>query len=383
MVEYPRITFFTTIYIQGLMEQLPNHSDKPDATGEAKSSSLMLIAEGIGAYFGKLPVALQKNVTKALGHLLGVPVAYLDSVANELKATSAARVKITEATGDKLAKSIKIDNELANIALATHANKILRSQKNSFNVAKYAAEEMQSVNLQNRIEPVLSSEPEEEQVEPKEISDDWLNAFESEAVNMSSEQMQRLFGKMLAGEICRPSSFSVRTIKIMGQMDSDVAAVFRKFCSIACAFKFGKKEVLIDGRAISLGVDARTALHNYGIPTSEILILEEYGLISDTEPTYFPYDLCVLGEKKSPSLPLSYANKLYTLFPKPPKTVNDYLTFGTNGIALTRVGREIFNIVEIEENQKYTEALISYFDAKGLLMVELPGAPKVSENNIM
>ena len=34
-----------------------------------------------------------------------------------------------------------------------------------------------------------------------DITDDWLNAFEQEAVNMSSEHMQKLFGKILAGEI--------------------------------------------------------------------------------------------------------------------------------------------------------------------------------------
>lgn len=356
------------------MEQLPNHSDKADPTGEAKSSSLMLIAESLGAYFGKLPVALQKNVTKALGHLLGVPMAYLDGIASELKAASAARVKITEATGDKLAKSIKVDGELADIALATHANKILRHQKNSIKVLKYAAAEMESIQGQNRVEPVLSSEQEKEQAEPKEISDDWLNAFESQAVNMSSEQMQRLFGKMLAGEIHRPSTFSIRTVKLMGLMDIDVAQKFRKFCSMVCSYHGGPDNLIADGHAISLGWKTKTALHDFGLNNFDVGELEEYGLISSATPilsTYYP-SIYRDDDSTSLKLPLNYNNDRYILIPERPLSIDDGKSYQALGIPLSRVGRELFGIVDIEENIDYTKALTAFFKDAGFDLHKIP-----------
>ena len=47
----------------------------------------------------------------------------------------------------------------------------------------------------------------------QEISEDWINIFESEARNKSSKEMQTYFAKILAGEIQQPNTFSIRTVK--------------------------------------------------------------------------------------------------------------------------------------------------------------------------
>lgn len=342
------------------MGQLP---ENPDSSDEAEPSSLAVIAASIGSYFGKMPAALQRNVAKAVGHLFKVPNAFLDGLADEIKATSAARVKITEVTGNILAESIVIDSSLAQIAVQTHASKILRQQKNAIKILQHATEE------------VSNSTPDDDATEIKEISEDWLNAFESEAVNMSSEQMQRLFGKMLAGEIRRPSTYSVRTVKLMGQMDADVAEIFRRFCSLCCAYRVGKERKIIDGRALALGVNNQTALHDFGLPFSQMLMLEEYGLIAGIDPTSFPYDISLTRESYDgniPVLPLAYSNELYMLHPKPPKTEKDFDGYGIFGVGLSRVGRELLNIVELEENPKYTKALMEFFDREGLIPIKLP-----------
>lgn len=342
------------------MEHLPENTD---AANEAESGSIAIIASSIAAYFGRMPAALQRNFTKAAGHLFKVPNAFLDGLADEIKATSAARVKITEATGNKLAESIVVDSLLAQIAVQTHASKILRQQKNTMKVLQHAGEEISNSTTAESAEEV------------KEISDDWLNAFESEAVNMSSEQMQRLFGKMLAGEIGRPSTYSVRTVKLMGQMDSDVAEIFRQFCSICTAYKYGKEQKVIDGRALALGKESPHALHEFGLVHSSILMLEEYGLIAGINPTYFPYGMSLMRENydsERPALPAVYANNLYMLHPKAPKTEADFKNYGTIGIALSRVGRELLNIVDIEENVEYTKAWTKFFDSENLVPIKLP-----------
>ena len=342
------------------MEQLP---ESIESTGDAEPTSIAVIAASIGAYFGKMPAALQRNIAKAVGHLFKVPNALLDGLADEIKATSAARVKIMEATGNKLAESITIDNTVAQIAVQTHASKILRQQKNAIKVLHHAAEEMSH------------AVPSNDAPEPQEISEDWLNAFESEAINMSSDQMQRLFGKMLAGEIRRPSTYSIRTIKLVGQMDFDVAEIFRRFCSLCCSSKVGEERRIIDGRALALGKRNVVALHDFGLPHSQMLMLEEYGLITGMEPTSFPYDMSIIRQQysdKTPVLPLTYVNKVYMLYPKPPKTSDDFERYGIYGIALSRVGKELMSIVEVEENPQYTDALVNFLNKEGLQLFELP-----------
>ena len=44
--------------------------------------------------------------------------------------------------------------------------------------------------------------------------------------------MQRRFGRVLAGEIEKPGSYSTRTVKILSELDHDVAVLFKKLCSM-------------------------------------------------------------------------------------------------------------------------------------------------------
>jgi hypothetical protein len=347
------------------MEQLPNDSDARE------SNSLAVIVDSIGAFLGRVPASLQRNAIKTIGHLIKIPMAHNDGRAEEIKAISEARVKIIKATGTKLAQAVEIDSSLAQIATQTHASKILRQQKNAIGVLKYAVDDINSAPQQNRVEPTLS--PETDQAEPKEISDDWLNAFESEAVNMSSEQMQRLFGKMLAGEICKPSTFSIRTVKLMGQMDSDVAQLFQRFCSMSFTVVARDNEIL-DSRVLIFnrgnGND-RFALSSYDLSWIDIETLAEYGLINEADASELPYGMTVPECIPKTFAPIRHNNKYFVLRPIPPKLATDFANLEVRGIALSRVGKELLSIVEMEENKIYDEALGKYLESEGLRLVEI------------
>ena len=51
----------------------------------------------------------------------------------------------------------------------------------------------------------------------------------------SSEDMQRRFARVLAGEIEKPGSYSILTLKTLGELDQNIATLFKKLCS-ACVF---------------------------------------------------------------------------------------------------------------------------------------------------
>ena len=62
-----------------------------------------------------------------------------------------------------------------------------------------------------------------------EIEDDWLNLFVCLSEDKSSEELQRLFGRILSGEIRRPGSYSLRTVQLMStisRQDADALYTF-------------------------------------------------------------------------------------------------------------------------------------------------------------
>jgi hypothetical protein len=66
---------------------------------------------------------------------------------------------------------------------------------------------------------------------PSEIEDDWLKFFARFAEDKSSEELQTLFGKILAGEIKRPGSFSLRSLQLMALISRRDAADIITFLS--------------------------------------------------------------------------------------------------------------------------------------------------------
>lgn len=61
------------------------------------------------------------------------------------------------------------------------------------------------------------------------IDDDWLNLFDKYVEQSSSERLQNLWGRILAGEIRRPGSFSLTTLRVLSELDQSTASRFLSF----------------------------------------------------------------------------------------------------------------------------------------------------------
>ncbi|MBR8284600.1 DUF2806 domain-containing protein [Burkholderia vietnamiensis] len=330
-----------------------------DPAADDNSGVLATVFDAIGTHFGHIPAIVRKNVAKAFNHLMKVPNAYIDGKAAEIKAASDARVAVTKATGKALAQSIEVDKPLAAIATATHASRILRQQINAAQVLQYAAEEVK----QEASTDVTS--------EPEEISEDWLNAFEREATDMSSEHMQRLFGKILAGEIKRPKSYSIRTVKLMAQLDNRAAELFRVLCSMSCTLEIGS--TILDARVLDLGQPAaQNGLMKFGLGFSELNILFEYGLIISDFGSVMGYGASVI-QHNTIHVPIRYANRRFGLLSKDATAVTpEQLTnFRLSGVQLSQAGKELLGIVELVENPTYTAELTKFFDNRRYALIDL------------
>ena len=186
---------------------------------------------------------VRRNFLKAFGQLcaaaIDIPVAYLTGVADERRAETAARISLINTSAVQIARQMQTDPEYARVAVQKFGQRVLREQVNLDLISQRAANEI--------LQAGVADEQQQQGESGDTISDDWLNAFETEARQKSTEEMQVLFGKILAGEIRKPGTFSIRAVKILGSLDQSAASHFVRLCSM-CISQFQDMESTVYGR---------------------------------------------------------------------------------------------------------------------------------------
>ena len=341
---------------------------------------------------------LARNASKALGQLSSAaikwPVAYFEGKAAETRAGTEARLKIIKTNADQIAQQLEVNPEYVRRAGNKFAEKIIREQINLDNISAIAANELRE-DEPNSSADKKTNEPNEGQSadssdssnqvadsgEKKVINDDWLNGFETEARQKSTEEMQLRFGHILAGEIRQPGSYSIKAVKLLSELEQDTAALFKKFCS-ACVvvgtLGIPSGERVFDARVLSLGDSlGSNTLSKYGLGLNQLNILNEYSLITSGDiPLYdynlvslYDYNLCIEYEDNPVPLPFQHQGKYWILSPTSERDNNP--EFRLSGVMLSRIGCELFRIVDQDPMPDYTEDLKKYFASQKLQMLEV------------
>jgi uncharacterized repeat protein (TIGR03899 family) len=93
---------------------------------------------------------------------------------------------------------------------------------------------------QNNIENVTSAAAIElassDDVPTEEIDEDWVTRFFDSAQDVSSEQMQEIWGKILAGEIKKPGQYSLKTLDFLKNLTKSDASQIEKVCKLALRY---------------------------------------------------------------------------------------------------------------------------------------------------
>ena len=317
-----------------------------------------------------IPAPIRKGAFKAFGQLctalIDVPLGGLRRRDAEKWAETEARIKIIGENAGQIAGQMNVPPEYAKRAGNKFAEKIIREQINLDKTSAITANELKKEKFNSS--PEQSAEGSEE----KTISDDFLNSFEEEVRQKSSEDMQLLFGRILAGEIRKPGTYSTRTVKILGQLDQNAATLFKKLCSVCVALVFGDRAegYVHDARVSSLGGNAGSnALSKYGLDFGQLNILHEYGLIISDYNSWSDYKLCIVNENPPVLVPFRHQGRHWVLLPSPERDRNRECK--VSGVALSRAGRELFPIVDLDPMEGYTEDLKKFFAQQNLRMREV------------
>ena len=316
-----------------------------------------------------LPARVIRNASKAIGRLcsavIDVPTGALERRSAEKQVESEARIQITEENAAQITRQMNVPVEYAQRAGNKFAEKIIREQINLDRVSAAAINELQQSESDG------STDQSTDSGEEKTISDDFLNSFEEEARQKSTEDMQLLFGRILAGEIRKPGTYSIRTVKILGQLDQDAAILLKKLCSVCVVHGDPVAKQIFDARVPTLGgAPRRNALSKYGLGFRELNILNEYGLIISEYNSWHEYNLWT-GNGNHPLLaPLWHQGRYWALFALPGWNKNQQ-QFRLTGVALSHAGRELFPIIDSDSMEGYTEELKKFFAQQHLEMREV------------
>ena len=90
-------------------------------------------------------------------------------------------------------------------------------------------------------------------VQDHEVDHDWTARFFNDVQDVSSEEMQQFWSKILAGEVERPGSTSIKTLSILKNLDRDTANLFENLCSICVSVRPDGNR-FNDARVLFLGV---------------------------------------------------------------------------------------------------------------------------------
>ena len=183
---------------------------------------------------------------RLVGSLLDVPTAYLENWASRIRSEE----QLTSI-------SVGIDSEFEAKIMNLIADKqIIQQYINKHHVIEKTIEE-------------LGTNAETNESHDQEISPDWLNYFGGHAEKASTETARMRWAKVLAGEIRRPGSFSLRTLRFLAEVDQETAFVFAE----TVRFRFGKRPQFL-----------RPDQSESGEMLERLRLLEHDGLIDHVTP---------------------------------------------------------------------------------------------------
>lgn len=225
-----------------------------DLTPADKPSLLDYISDFLPFKLPSIPLPqTAKNLDKAAARLIL-------SSADRFIGWSKRRAKVkdaqAEATVDLIRKGSNAvaeridagDRELAERAIIAAIGENIQAQRNRERIAEFASDEL-------GLDPGSADAT-------GEIDDDWLNVFSERASQVSKEQMQLLWGRVLAGEIRQPGSFRLRTLQALSVVDAEEAKLVHEHMNL-----------VIDGTALYVGPE------NDFVSFGVLLELESIGVL--------------------------------------------------------------------------------------------------------
>ena len=235
----------------------------------------------------------------------------------------------------KLDEQKSITNNIENIEEANTNIKLALEDKEEYKKIKKENNLYNTLNFtMNEFENISKDEVSDEKVDK-----DWITRFFDTVENISNESLQILWAKILAGEIKKPNTYSLRTLELLKNISFKDAELFSKI---------GNLSIQNQTRTTTFIMSNKTALEKIGIKFSEILSLQDLGLIH-------PHSLLSYNIKEQANdtlIYLFYGKDLIKIDLKKNTKIN------VPSYSLTSIGVELLSLVERVRNDSYIQEFV-------------------------
>lgn len=136
------------------------------------------------------------------------------------RARAAAETSLIEAWGEHDARQVTKQTTFAATALEQHARLMVERETNKAAVATLALEHLSATPPSDR----------ENAEGPERLNEDFINRFARYAEDATSEQVRERWASVLAREVRKPGTFSLKVLRLIDELDPDVAEIFERLC---------------------------------------------------------------------------------------------------------------------------------------------------------
>lgn len=197
------------------------------------------------------------------------------------------------------------------------------------------------------------------QVAPdRNVDEDWLFAWRDHAGKVSTEDLQRLWGSVLAGEVKAPGRYSIRTLEFLKTLSKVEAEMISKLASY-----------VIDG-CVARGQNKY--LESNGLAFSWMLQMQELGVVSGVEALGLTTIYKSLVEDKFIRALVSHGKTLIVEHEDASKKLEFEIYM------LTAIGKQLLGLGSFEPDIEYLRLIGKEFSKKGF-SVKLADWREVSE----
>jgi len=177
--------------------------------------------------------------------------------------------------------------------------------------------------------------------------EDWVARYVESASQVTDQTMQELWGRILAGEIRKPGSFSLRTLHVVSNLSEVEAKLFQAF---------GKHTVLWKWFGFIPVVENDEFLRTQKVGTGMVRILADSGLAAET-----PASINLLLPNEEEGFFYYGQNRMVHVRQKsPPVRVTD------NCWTLMSAGLELLKLIERDGDPRNMQLLVEIFRRSGL-----------------
>jgi len=178
-------------------------------------------------------------------------------------------------------------------------------------------------------------------VSDEKVDPDWTVQFFNACQDVSNEEMQSLWSKILAGEVARPRAYSLRTLDVVRKLRRSDAEMFTAFCAFVSNVDHQSS------MGYFLSDQARVHIRSRGLDCA--LQLDALGLMQASD------NITVLFDDDRPKV-VTYYDQSVRIWP----------FSGIDVYPLTDSGNELFAICGSKKDDTYWSLLLDDWKKRGM-----------------